>query len=328
MVAPAHVMTQDPQAQGRSPHAPVLLRETLDLLAPRPGALVVDATLGPGGHAAALLERVGALGRVVGIDRDPATLRLARERLAAAADRLVTVHGDHRDLDALLAGLGIEQVDGVLADLGISSFQLDDPGRGFSFSADGPLDMRMDPTGGAPTAADLLARLPEREIATLLWTLGEERLSRRIARAIVARRTRAPLARTGELARLVEEVAGPRARADRIHPATRTFQALRIAVNGEIEGLDRFVRAAAARLRPGGRLAVISFHSLEDRAIKSALRALEPRCTCPPGLPRCGCGRPGILRVLTPRPVRPSDAETAANPRARSARLRAAERIP
>lgn len=308
-------------------HEPVLLEEAVDWLRLRPGGVYVDATLGPGGHAEAVLQALPPDGRLIGIDRDPKALELARARLARFGDRFVALRGDHRDLLALVRGAGAFAVDGVLADLGISTAQLDDPERGLSFRVDGPLDMRLDTGSGEPTAADLLAEAPETELRRILREYGEERLAGSIARAIVRERARQPLRRTLELAALVERVAGPAARRFRIHPATRTFQALRIAVNGELVGLDRFVTDAASLLRVGGRLVVITFHSLEDRAIKHAMRGLAQRCTCPPGLPVCGCGRGNILSVLTPHGVVPSQAEIGANPRARSARLRAAERL-
>lgn len=308
------------------PHRPVLLRETLESLRPRPGAVIVDATLGPGGHAEAVLEAIGPDGQFYGIDRDPFALRLARQRLARFGDRFVPIHGNHLDLTGLLHDLGVDAVDGVLADLGISSLQLDDPARGFALRLDGPLDMRMDPATG-PTAADLLATLPESDLAEILFRYGEERRARSIARAIVHDRDKRPLRTTRELSELVTRVAGPRARRFRIHPATRTFQALRIAVNREIEGLDRLVDDAAGLLRRGGRLVFISFHSLEDRAVKRALRALAHRCTCPPDLPVCACGRESLIRVLTSRPIRPTEEEVSGNPRARSARMRAGEKL-
>jgi 16S rRNA (cytosine1402-N4)-methyltransferase len=309
------------------PHQPVLLEEAVDLLGVSPGAIVVDATLGPGGHAEALLARVGESGRVIGIDRDPAALAFAGRRLAWAQGRFTALHGDHRDIVQLLHDAGIVTVDAILADLGISSYQLDDAARGFGFQTDGPLDMRMDPSSGLPTAAALLAALDERELAALISRWGEEREARRIARAIVRRRSEGPLETTRQLARLVEDTLGPAARRFKIHPATRTFQALRIAVNAEIEGLPAFVAGAVSILRRGGRLAVITFHSLEDRAVKQTMRDLAHRCICPPGLPVCACGREDLVRILTPRPVVPGDDEVRANPRARSAKLRAVERL-
>ncbi|HEX4824653.1 MAG TPA: 16S rRNA (cytosine(1402)-N(4))-methyltransferase RsmH [Candidatus Polarisedimenticolaceae bacterium] len=308
-------------------HEPVLLEESIELLRVVPGAVVIDATLGPGGHAEALLERVGPEGRVIGIDRDPAALDLAHRRLARFGRRFEAHQGHHRDIAALMQDSGVVIVDAVLADLGISSAQLDDPARGFSFAADGPLDMRLDPASGEPSAADLVARLGEGELRELIATWGEERLAGRIARAIVRAREERPIRTTGELASLVERTAGPAARRFRIHPATRTFQALRIAVNQEVSYLPAFVAGAVSLLRRGGRLAVISFHSLEDRAVKRAMHGLADRCVCPPGLPVCGCGRENIVRIVTSRAVVPGQAEVEANPRARSAKLRVVERL-
>jgi 16S rRNA (cytosine1402-N4)-methyltransferase len=307
-------------------HRPVLAAEVLSLLAPPRGATVVDLTLGAGGHAERLLQAVGPEGRVLGIDRDPEAIAHATERLRRFGDRFVPLRGDYRDLVALLNGAGVFVVEGILADLGISSLQLDDPRRGFSFRLDGPLDMRMDPTSG-PSAADLLASLSESEIREILRTYGEEKLAAPIARAVVRERARRPLVGTRQLSDVVERAAGPAARRYRIHPATRTFQALRIAVNREVEGLEKLVADAVSLLRRGGRLAVISFHSLEDRAVKNALKAMAQRCTCPPGLPICGCGRENLVRILTPRPLAASAREVESNPRSRSARLRAAERL-
>ncbi len=307
-------------------HRPVLLRETLALLAPRPGEVVVDATLGSGGHAEFLLEAVGPTGRLIGIDRDPRALELASQRLSRFREVFVPLGGDHRDLRRLLHEIGVDAIDRVLFDLGVSSMQLDDPARGFSFRADGPLDMRMNPAAGS-TAADLLSGLSERELTEILWRFGEERRSRAIARAIVRERERQPISRTEQLAQLVARVLGPGARRWPIHPATRTFQALRIAVNGEIVGLETLLEEAVALLRPGGRLAAISFQSLEDRAVKLALRGLADRCRCPKQMPVCGCGRRNLVRVLTPKPVRPTAGEIENNARARSSKLRAAERL-
>jgi len=314
-------------SRGSSPHEPVLLAEAVELLRVSPGATVVDATLGPGGHAAALLDRVGPTGRVIGIDRDPASIAFASERLSDYGKRFLALHGRHEELVTLLHQAGIVVIDAALADLGISSFQLDDPSRGFAFGSDGALDMRMDRSTAGPTAADLVASLDEPSLRSLIATWGEERLAGRIAKAIVRARSRAPISTTRELAQIVEHAAGPAARRFRIHPATRTFQALRIAVNQEIVSLPAFVSGAVSLLRRGSRLAVISFHSLEDRAIKRAMLDLANRCICPPGLPVCGCGRENIVRIVTSRAVVPSADEVARNPRARSAKLRVVERL-
>ncbi len=307
-------------------HLPVLLEETIELLRPEPGGVIVDATVGAGGHAEALLGRLGTRGRLFGIDRDPEALLAASRRLERFGPRFLALRGNHRDLIKILHGEGVREVDGILADLGVSSLQLDDPARGFSFAHDGPLDMRMDPDS-TPTAAELLGTATEAELQRIISSYGEERRARAIAREIVRRREERPLTRTSELAELVTRVAGPAARRYRIHPATRTFQALRIAVNREIEGLDRFVTDAVSLLRPGGRLAVIAFHSLEDRAVKRTLRGLADRCSCPPDLPVCGCGKQNLVRRVTTRAVRPGESELASNPRSRSARLRVAEKL-
>ncbi len=309
------------------PHLPVLLREVLEALRPNPGGIYLDATVGAGGHAESILEASAPDGLVVGLDRDPEAIRIASARLSRFADRFRPLHGDFRNLAERVREAGVFAFDGIVADLGVSSMQLDDPARGFSFRHDGPLDMRMDPSSSDPTAADLLADLDEAELKRVFREYGEERLAWPIAKAVVRRRTREPIRTTSELADLVERVAGPAARRFAIHPATRTFQALRIAVNRELEPLPDFVSSAASLLRRGGRLAVISFHSLEDRAIKRAMRALAERCVCPPGLPVCGCGRENVARIVTPKAVVPSDDEVAQNPRSRSARLRAIERL-
>jgi len=290
-------------------HVPVMTAEVLEHLRPSLGGLFVDCTLGLGGHARALLD-AGAT-RVIGLDRDLDALAGARVTLAPFADRVDLVHADYRTLDDVLDGRHVTSIDGALADLGVSSLQFDSPGRGFSFQRDEPLDMRMDRTGGE-TAADLVARSTERDLADAIFQYGEERFSRRIARALVAARAEAPVDTTGRLAAIVRR-AIPRRGFSRIDPATRTFQALRIWVNGELDGLDRFLEAAMRRLRTGARLVVISFHSLEDRIVKHTLRALE----------RGGAG----VKVLTRKPVIPGDAEIERNPRARSAKLRAAEKV-
>ena len=290
-------------------HEPVLLEETVSLLQPQRGGLFVDCTVGLGGHSRVLLER-GAH-RLIGLDRDPEALRRAAETLQAWSDRVELVHADYRDLDRVLTDRGLAGVDGALADLGVSSMQLDAEGRGFSFRRDEPVDMRMDQTAG-PTAADLLAQVEERELADVIFQYGDERFSRRIARAIVEARRTDPIATTGRLAQIVRS-AVPHRGYQRIDPATRTFQALRIWVNRELEGLDTFLAAAVSRLFAGARLAVITFHSLEDRIVKHAFRALA--------------GGEAALRILTRKPVIPGDAEVARNPRARSAKLRAIERL-
>lgn len=291
-------------------HEPVLRAETVELLDPAGRGLVVDCTVGTGGHAAALLEAGAA--RVLGLDRDAEALPAARRRLAAWGDRVNLVHADYRGLGGVLDRLGVERIDGALADLGCSSLQLEAEGRGFSFRRDDPLDMRMDRTTGR-TLADLLARATPEGLADVIFEYGEERRSRRIARAIVAAWAGAGIRTTAELAAVVRRAARYRGRS-RIDPATRTFQALRIWVNQELDGLDAFLRSTAGRLRAGARLAVISFHSIEDRVVKRTLRELER-------------GGQLALRILTRKPVRPSGDEVARNPRARSARLRAAWRV-
>jgi len=301
-------------------HTPVLRDQVVALLTPAAPGLVVDATVGLGGHAEALL-RASPDFELLGLDRDPAALEQTDRRLRPFGDRVRLVHASFSDLPQILRAEGLPAPAAVLADLGCSSLQLDSPERGFSFLADGPLDMRMGPSG--PTAVELIAEIDEAGLMRILWTYGEERRARAIARAIIRRRGR--LSTTGELAELVIGVLGRR-RSDRIHPATRTFQALRIAVNDELGQLETFLEPAARGLRPGGRLAVISFHSLEDRIVKHTLRRLEGLCTCPPGLPVCACDARRVVSVLTPRPIRPEADEIAANPRSRSARLRAAER--
>lgn len=302
-------------------HTPVLVEEVLTYLAPRPGALIVDATVGEGGHADALLRRITPAGRLIGLDRDASVLARAEERLRAFGRNVTLAQANFNDLDQVLDDLGVGMVDGVLFDLGISSWQLLEPGRGFSFDRPGPLDMRMDPQ--QPTsAADLVNTLSERDLAALIYRYGEERASRKIARQIVARR---PLTTTRDLVRAVEAAVG--SGRGRIHPATRTFLALRIATNAETDALERALPQAIGRLRPGGRLCVIAFHSIEDRIAKQTLVRYSRGCTCPPDMTPCRCGGARVLRVLTKKPVTPSAAEVRRNPRARSARLRAAERL-
>ena len=290
-------------------HLPVMVDEATRLLQPERGGTYVDCTVGLGGHTRALLDR-GA-DRVIGLDRDPQALTLAGRALEPFGTRVQLVHADYRTLDTVLDQMGVPLVAGALADLGVSSMQFDAEGRGFSFRRDEPLDMRMAQSQGQ-TAAQRLATVDEADLADVIYQFGEERRSRRVARAIVMSRERAPIETTGQLAAVVRRALSGQGW-QRIDPATRTFQALRIWVNGELDRLDEFVRRAAARLRAGGRLVVISFHSLEDRIVKHTLRALDRS--------------EGVVRVLTGRPLAPTEAEIALNPRARSAKLRAAERL-
>ncbi|MEP6706581.1 MAG: 16S rRNA (cytosine(1402)-N(4))-methyltransferase RsmH [Pyrinomonadaceae bacterium] len=310
-----------------APHRPVLLRETIELLAVERGGWFIDCTLGLGGHSEAILE-ASDTARVIGIDRDREALGFAEKRLAHFGIRFRAVHADFREIDTVVAKTGAKKVCGVMADLGASSLQLDSPDRGFSFRHDAPLDMRMNAGSEEETAAELLGRLPQEEIARLIFEYGEERRSRRIASFIVTSRERGdPVATTKQLADTVVRAIGRRP-GGRIHPATRTFQALRIAVNRELEGLDQFAESAIDLLQPDGRFLAISFHSLEDRIIKRTLRKLSGRCECPPRIPQCSCGARRAVEILTPRPVVPSETETAENPRARSAKLRACRKLP
>jgi len=296
-----------------------LLAETVEWLAPERGGLFVDATLGAGGHAAALLERNPAL-RLVGIDQDSEALALARERLRRFAGRVHFVEGNFQTIGDILSELS--PADGILADLGVSSMQLDTAARGFSFRRDGPLDMRMSQSG--PSAADIVSTASPEKLTRILRDYGEERMAAKIVRGIVAERSRGPITSTRQLARIVAGAKGTR---EKIDPATRVFQALRIEVNQELVALSRFLAAAAQHLNARGRLAIISYHSLEDRLVKNAFRRDSGVCLCPRNLPHCVCGARRILTVLTRRPITPSEAEQRSNPRSRSARLRVAERL-
>ncbi len=305
-------------------HVPVLLREVLEGLAVGPGKRYIDATVGGGGHTRAILERSAPDGQVLALDADPAAIQRVGTSLADFVDagRLILVHAFFDQMAQVAQAHDFYPVHGILMDLGVSSFQLDEAERGFSFREDAPLDMRFDPTQG-PSAADLVNHLSVEELAEILWRYGEERRSRRIARAIVAAR---PIHTTGQLARIVEQAVGGR-RGARIHPATRTFQALRIAVNDELGRLERALPQALELLTIGGRLAVISFHSLEDRIVKQWMRAEAQDHVPDPAHPTGRVPRTPRLRILTKKPIRPSPEELAANPRSRSARLRIAERI-
>jgi 16S rRNA (cytosine1402-N4)-methyltransferase len=308
------------------PHHPVLLDETISLLQPEQGGLFVDGTLGLGGHSEAILG-ASTNASVIGLDRDREALRWATKRLARFGTRFRAVHANFRDIGRVLEEEGVERVRGVLVDLGVSSLQFDSEERGFSFRHDAPLDMRMDAGGDEETAAELLARLPEEEIARIIYEYGEERHSRRIARWIVERRERGePVSTTKVLADLVAR-AVKTGKKERIHPATRTFQALRIAVNGELEGLEEFIETAIDLLEEDGRFCAISFHSLEDRIVKRTLKRLSGYCECGARAPVCICGARRAIEILTRRPLSPSEREVEENPRARSAKLRACRRL-
>ena len=307
-------------------HLPVLAEEVMQMLAPRPGSLHVDGTVGGGGHTERILEAASPDGRVLGLDADPAAIARTGERLARFGDRLVLRQANFRDLAAVAPEAGFPAVDGVLLDLGLSSFQLADPERGFSFRADGPLDMRFDPGVGRPAAA-LLAELDEAELGDIFRRYGEEPHARRIASAVVTTRSTTPVETAEAFASLVERVVPRRpGRAGRIHPATRVFQALRIAVNGELDALEVALGAAVGLLRPGGRLVVLAYHSLEDRIVKRFIAGEQRGCVCPVEVPICVCGHKPRMRSLG-KSQTPSAAEIHANPRSRSARLRGAERV-
>lgn len=302
-------------------HKPVLYQEVLHFLLPRSGSKYVDCTVGLGGHAEGILEASSPDGELLGLDVDPTALELAAKALEKYAPRFRLVQSSYTTLITQLETVGWQSVEGVLLDLGVSSLQLDTPSRGFSFRADAPLDMRFNPLAET-TAADLVNRLPEEELASIIFEYGEERFARQIARAIVVSR---PVETTAQLARIVERVVGRREQ--EIHPATRTFQALRIAVNKELDEIRAVLPQALEALSVGGRLVVISFHSLEDRLVKTFLQTESRDCICPPRQPLCTCGHRASLKLLTRKPIRPSQAEVEYNPRARSARLRAAEKI-
>ncbi|NLY53838.1 MAG: 16S rRNA (cytosine(1402)-N(4))-methyltransferase RsmH [Firmicutes bacterium] len=304
-------------------HEPVLLQETLDLLEPLPGETVVDCTLGAGGHTMAMWQRMQGKGRLIAIDQDPAAIANAKATLPT---EIVLVHDNFRNLKSILLSLGVDYAHRILFDLGVSSPQLDIAERGFSYQQEAALDMRMNPDNSL-TAAQLVNESTEEELARIIWEYGEERWAKRIAAFVVKyRQEKGPIETTGQLVDIIKRAVPAAARQNGPHPAKRTFQALRIAVNNELELLAPALEIAIDSLTPGGRVAVISFHSLEDRIVKQVFRKLAQGCTCPPRLPVCICGKEPKLKIITKRPVTPSKSEIKNNPRARSSKLRVAER--
>lgn len=309
-----------------SQHIPVLLRPAIEFLNCRPGGIYVDATVGAGGYARSILDETAPDGRVLGLDWDSEAIERVRERLGGYGQRLILEKADFADIRTVLLKHGITQVDGIVADLGVSSYQIGEPRRGFSFMHEGPLDMRMN-RDLQITAADLVNTLPEKELADLIFRYGEDRLSRRIARAIVAARAKGRIETTAQLSELIRKAVPGTRDSLRIHPATRTFQALRIAVNREIDSLRRFLPEALSALEIGGRLCIVAFHSIEDRAVKETFRDWARSCRCPRERAACECEGGPLVRPLTKKVLRPSPDEVERNPRARSARLRAVEKL-
>ena len=306
-------------------HASVLLDEAVQALAVRPDGIYLDGTLGGAGHSLAIVQRLDT-GRLIGVDRDNVALEAAAQRLAPYMDRVSLVHSNFRALDEILDGLGIARVDGMLFDLGVSSPQLDDGSRGFSYMTDAPLDMRMNRSDRL-TAREIVNEWPREELKRILYEYGEERYAPQIAAAIERARTQAPIETTLALVEVIRGAMPPQALREKQHPAKRSFQAIRIAVNDELQSVSDMMHAAIGRLAPGGRLAVITFHSLEDRIVKSAMAQAARGCTCPPEFPVCVCGKKPQVRVLTKKPIVPGQRELEENPRARSAKLRVAQKL-
>lgn len=306
-------------------HKSVLLEECIEGLNIRPGGIYVDGTLGGAGHSSRIAARL-TTGRLIGVDRDQVALEAARQRLSPYIDRVTLVHANFQELDRILEELHIPAVDGILLDLGVSSPQLDDGARGFSYKADAPLDMRMDRSAGL-TAYDVVNTWPQEELHRILFDYGEERYAVKIAAAMVRRREQRPIETTFELVDVIRSAMPPQALREKQHPAKRSFQAIRIAVNDELSAVERVMQAAIPRLAPGGRLAVITFHSLEDRIVKSAMQAAAKGCICPPEFPVCVCGRKPQVRMVTRKPVTAAPEELEENPRARSAKLRICEKL-
>ncbi|MBR6120398.1 MAG: 16S rRNA (cytosine(1402)-N(4))-methyltransferase RsmH [Oscillospiraceae bacterium] len=306
-------------------HISVLLKESIEALNIRPDGIYLDGTLGGAGHSAEIARRLSG-GTLIGVDRDPKALTAAEQRLAPWMDRVELVHSNFRELDAILDGLGIPAVDGILLDLGVSSPQLDEADRGFSYMADAPLDMRMDPSDPL-TAYEIVNTWPQEELRRILFSYGEERYAPLIAAAIVRRREQAPIESTLALVDVIRGAMPQKALREKQHPAKRSFQALRIAVNDELGAVDAVMQRAIDRLKPGGRLAVITFHSLEDRIVKNAMAEAVRGCTCPPEFPVCVCGKKPRLKLIARKPIVAGEEELERNPRARSAKLRVAERL-
>ena len=306
-------------------HVSVLLDESIEALNIRPDGIYLDGTLGGAGHSSEIAKRLTS-GILIGVDRDPKALAAAEERLAPWRDRGKLVHSNFRELDAILDGLGIPAVDGILLDLGVSSPQLDEAIRGFSYMADAPLDMRMDPSDPL-TAWEVVNRWPQEELRRILFSYGEERYAPLIAAAIVRQREQAPIDTTLALVDVIRSAMPQKALREKQHPAKRSFQAIRIAVNDELGAVDGVMSRAIARLNPGGRLAVITFHSLEDRIVKNAMAEAAKGCTCPPEFPVCVCGKKPTLKLIARKPITAGETELEQNPRARSAKLRVGERI-
>ena len=307
-------------------HKSVLLQECIDALNIRPDGIYLDGTLGGAGHSSQIARRLTEGGRLIGVDRDRTALAAAKERLAPYADRVTLVHSNFAEIDAILDSLGIPAVDGMLFDLGVSSPQLDDASRGFSYMADAPLDMRMD-KDDALTAGAVVNTWPQGELRRILYDYGEERYAPQIAAAICRAREKAPVETTLELVDIIRSAMPAQALREKQHPAKRSFQAIRIAVNDELGAVSRMMQAAVGRLNPGGRLAVITFHSLEDRIVKSEMQQAARGCTCPPEFPVCVCGKKPLVKLVTRKPIVSSPAELEENPRARSAKLRVAEKL-
>ncbi len=307
-------------------HKSVLLQECIDALNIRPDGIYLDGTLGGAGHSSQIARRLTEGGRLIGVDRDRTALAAAKERLAPYADRVTLVHSNFAEIDAILDSLGIPAVDGMLFDLGVSSPQLDDASRGFSYMADAPLDMRMD-KDDALTAGEVVNTWPQGELRLILYDYGEERYAPQIAAAICRAREKAPVETTLELVDIIRSAMPAQALREKQHPAKRSFQAIRIAVNDELGAVSRMMQAAVGRLNPGGRLAVITFHSLEDRIVKSEMQQAARGCTCPPEFPVCVCGKKPLVKLVTRKPIVSGPAELEENPRARSAKLRVAEKL-